>query len=112
MEVTGKVKVIGKVETFGTDFTKRSLVITTDEQYPQDLNLEFVKDKCDLLNAYKVGDDVKVGVNLRGREWINPEGVAKYFNSIQGWRIDKAEGELETAAAVVNNAMPADDLPF
>ena len=89
MEVTGKIKVIGEVETFGTDFTKRNLVVTTNEKYPQDLNLEFVKDKCSLLDSYKVGDEVKVGINLRGREWVNPEGVSKYFNSIVGWRIDK-----------------------
>ena len=94
MEVTGKVKVIGETETFGAKgFRKRNLVITTNEQYPQDLQLEFVQDKVDLLDNYKVGQNVKVGVNLRGREWINPEGVAKYFNTIQGWRI---EAEAET----------------
>ena len=49
-----------------------------------------MQDKCDILNKYKEGDNVKVGINLRGREWINPEGVAKYFNSIQGWRIESA----------------------
>ena len=115
MEVTGKIKVIGKVETFGNDFTKRNLVVTTEEQYPQDLNLEFVKDKCAVLDKYNVGDSVKVGINLRGREWINPEGVAKYFNSIVGWRIDKAEPSMEgvnAAAAVIDSVMPADDLPF
>ena len=87
MELTGKIKLIGETKTFGTgNFAKRDLVVTTDEQYL----IEFVQDKCDILNKYKVGDSVKVGINLRGREWINPEGVAKYFNSIQGWRIDKA----------------------
>jgi len=109
MEVTGKIKVIGNVETFGTDFTKRNLVVTTNEKYPQDLNLEFVKDKCSLLDSYKVGDEVKVGINLRGREWINPEGVSKYFNSIVGWRIDKEvidQGVTEPASSEPS------DLPF
>ena len=114
MEVTGKIKVIGETETFGASgFRKRNLVVTTAEQYPQDLAIEFVQDKVDVLNSYQVGQDVKVGINLRGREWINPEGVAKYFNSIVGWRIDKAESNLEVAAAVVDSVMPpADDLPF
>jgi len=112
MEVTGKVKVIGEVETFGTDFTKRILVVTTNEQYPQDLSLEFVKDKCSLLDKFKIGDEVKVGINLRGREWINPEGVSKYFNSIVGWRIDKEvinEGVSEPKDIVTSEP---DDLPF
>ena len=89
MEVTGKIKLINETQTFGASgFRKRELVITTNEQYPQMLMIEFVQDKCDLLNSYQVGQDVKVAINLRGREWINPEGVAKYFNSIQGWRIE------------------------
>ena len=111
MEISGVVKVIGKVETFGTDFTKRNLILTTIEQYPQDLNLEFVKDKCSLLDKYKVGDEVKVGINLRGREWINPEGVAKYFNSIIGWRIDREAIKQGVSEPVVASSEP-DDLPF
>jgi hypothetical protein len=112
MEVTGKIKVIGNVETFGTDFTKRNLVVTTNEQYPQDLSLEFVKDKCSLLDKFNVGDEVKVGINLRGREWINPEGVSKYFNSIVGWRIDKQAIESGVSEPVAVVAGEPDDLPF
>ena len=90
MEVIGKIKLIGEVQTFGANgFRKRELVVTTDDQYPQMIMIEFVQDKCDLLNNFAIGQDVKVAINLRGREWINPEGVAKYFNSIQGWRIEK-----------------------
>lgn len=124
MEITGKIKLIGETQTFGASgFRKRELVVTTDEQYPQMLMIEFVQDKTDALNSYKVGEDVKVSINLRGREWINPEGVAKYFNSIQGWRIEKMQGEaaqgmppveaidaFEPADKVSDNE--PDDLPF
>jgi hypothetical protein len=51
--------------------------------------MEFTQDKCDLLNIYKVGEDVKVSINLRGREWVSPQGDTKYFNTIQAWRIEK-----------------------
>ena len=89
MEVAGSVKLIGKTETFGAKgFRKRELVVTTEEQYPQSILIEFVQDKCDLLNAFKVGQKITVSINLRGREWINPQGETKYFNSIQGWRIE------------------------
>lgn len=123
MEVIGKVKLIGDVQTFGANgFQKRELVVTTDDQYPQMIMIEFVQDKCDLLNNYAVGQDVKVAINLRGREWINPQGEAKYFNSIQGWRIEKlsqAVGSGDTLPPVdqfqpapnVADAEP-DDLPF
>ena len=92
MELTGKLKLINETQTFGAKgFKKRECVITTEEQYPQMIQVEFVQDKCDLLNSYQVGQNVKVSINLRGREWINPQGEAKYFNTIQGWRIEKLE---------------------
>ena len=98
MELQGKIKVLKETETFGSNgFRKRELVITTNEQYPQMILVEFVQDKCDVLNNYKVGQDVKIGINLRGREWINPEGVAKYFNTIQGWRIEAIVPDVATA---------------
>jgi len=111
MEVQGKIKVIGETAEFGTsNFKKREVVVTTDEQYPQDIMIEFVQDKCDVLDKYKVGQDVKIGINLRGREWINPEGVAKYFNSLQGWRIEADASNVEVQAEEVKAA--SGDLPF
>lgn len=112
MEVTGKIKVKNETQTFGSNgFRKREFVITTDEQYPQHIQLEFVQDKCDLLDKFEVGQDVRVSINLRGREWINPEGVAKYFNTIQGWRIEKLEVEPQQSVGETATEQP-DDLPF
>ena len=92
MEVLGKVKMIGETQTFGSNgFRKREIVVTTEEQYPQHIMVEFIQDKCDLLNAFQVGQDVKISINLRGREWVNPQGETKYFNSIQGWRIESLQ---------------------
>ncbi len=92
MEVQGKVKMVGETQTFGTNgFRKREIVITTEEQYPQHILVEFIQDKCDLLNSFQIGQNVKIGINLRGREWVNPQGETKYFNSIQGWRIESLQ---------------------
>jgi len=101
MEVQGRIKVIGETQTFGSNgFRKREVVVTTEEQYPQHIMIEFVQDKTDLLNNYQVGQQVKVNINLRGREWVNPQGETKYFNSIQGWRIET----LQAGA-------PSEDMP-
>jgi hypothetical protein len=92
MEISGKIKWIDDIKTYGTNgFRKREVVITTQEQYPQNILLEFIQDKCELLDNYSIDENVKIGINIRGREWINPEGQTKYFNSIQGWRIEKIE---------------------
>lgn len=94
MEVQGKIKVIGETQTFGANgFRKREVVITTEEQYPQSIMIEFVQDKTDLLDNYQIGQQVKININLRGREWVNPQGETKYFNSIQGWRIESLQQE-------------------
>ena len=88
MELQGKIKLIDETKEYGSNgFRKRELVLT-EEQYPQVIMIEFVQDKTELLNNYKVGQDVKVSFNVRGREWVNPQGETKYFNSIQGWRIE------------------------
>lgn len=114
MEIKGKIKKIFETQTFQSGFQKREMVITTQEQYPQDILIEFLQDKTALLDAYKVGDDVKISINIRGREWINPEGVAKYFNSINGWRIEK-ESDAPVAPTVEETLTEEDDgdlLPF
>jgi len=92
MEVLGRIKHIYETKEYGSNgFRKRELVVTTEEQYPQHILLEFVQDKCDLLNSFSEDDRVKIGINIRGREWQSPQGETKFFNSIQGWRIDSLE---------------------
>jgi single-stranded DNA-binding protein len=124
MEVTGKIRVVGAEQQVTATFKKRELVVTTEEQYPQYISINFVQDKCDLLNNYAVGDAVKVSINLRGREWVNPQGETKYFNDIQGWRVEKLQAEAPAAgmppmppaeafAPATNfNEEEHDDLPF
>ena len=112
MEVQGKIKIIGELQTLGEGgFTKRQLVVVTEDQYPQLISIDFLKDKCDLLNSYKVGQDVKVSINLGGKEWINPAGEAKYFNSVTGWKIEKAAGATKVASPPTVLEQE-DDLPF
>lgn len=93
MEVTGKIKVINPAQQVSASFKKREIVVTTEEQYPQHIIMDFVQDKTDLLDNYNVGEQVKVSVNLRGREWVSPQGETKYFNTIQGWRIERIQAE-------------------
>lgn len=88
MEISGKVKVISAEQQVSASFKKRELVVTTDEQYPQDILIEFPQDKADLLNDIQVGQTVRVYINIGGREWTNPQGDVKYFNSIKGWKIE------------------------
>lgn len=89
MELTGTIKSIMQTTDVSFSFKKREFVIETDEQYPQTILLEFVQDKCSLLDSYRPFDKVKVSINIRGREWVDKTGQTKYFNTIQAWRIEK-----------------------
>jgi hypothetical protein len=90
MELKGKIKKIDETKSYGTsNFRKRELVLETQEQYPQTILLSFQQDKCDVLNNYKVGDVVTIGINIRGKEYVNQQSEVKYFNELIGWKITK-----------------------
>jgi len=123
MEVVGKIKVINETQTFDSGFQKREIVVTTEETYPQDIKLEFTKDKCSILDQYKVGQSVTVAFNLRGNEYNG-----KYYVNLQGWKIGHNDGTEVILEEVREQNVPAlngdmanqfneqqegaDDLPF
>ena len=115
-----KIKRIGKIETFGDKGFKvcKFIVETTDEQYPQTLELQCTQEKADnLIKFNSVGDVVDCSINLRGREWTNPQGEVKVFNTIEAWKVFKAEPTTEAVDAFKEVSTGdlkavADDLPF
>jgi hypothetical protein len=115
MEISGKIKVVLDEKTFSSGFTKREFVITTEEQYPNDIMFELLKEKGALITQFAVGDRITVHFDVRGREW-----QGKYFNSLVAWRIegqktpsDTPQPQNQAAPAPANFTEPADDdLPF
>ena len=87
MKLSGKVKKIFDIETFASGFQKQEIVLTTDDQYPQDILIQFLQNNIDLLQHVQENDDIEVSINIGGREWTSPTGEVRYFNSITGWRI-------------------------
>ena len=106
MEITGTIKVLGNSEKVSDKLTKLQVVVTTDEQYPQDLPIDFLNDKVDLLKNFKVGNKVIIGINLRGREYNG-----KYYNNIVGWRISQDVSEVTNSQQQPDREVEA-DLPF
>lgn len=124
LELNGKLKVLFDVQTFPSGFSKREFVITTEEQYPQDVKFELVKDKTSMIDKYNVGDQLKVSFNVRGNEY-----QGKYFVSLNARRIENIGAATSQsiptpldpmAARPMATAAPAapiddigeDDLPF
>ena len=85
--ITGRLTHIGATEEVGaSSFQKRQIVVETTGQYPQQIALELVKDKCSLADTFKVGDTVEVGFDLRGREYNG-----KYYTNLNAWKINHAQ---------------------
>jgi hypothetical protein len=122
LQVKGKLKVKGSEQAISDRFRKREFVLTDDSsQYPQHISFQLTQDKCALLDAYNIGDEMTVSFNLRGREWTSPKGEIKYFNSLEAWRIEK--GSTASTGSQEQNYEPVqetfgkggeaiDDLPF
>jgi hypothetical protein len=122
MEIVGKIEYIGPDQTVSDKFKKRELVVATDEQYSSPILIEFHQDKTEYLDGYKLNESVKISINIRGRKWVSPQGETKYFNTIQGWRIERlqvqgpAPAEPQASAQQFAPATTEDeeesDLPF
>jgi len=116
--ITGKIAVINETQLVSDRFKKREFVLITDEdtKYPQFRKLEFVQDKCDILDQYQVGQTVDVEFNMNGRKWESPKGV-QYFNCDQAWKISAVTQQATHGPgdeAPLPPAFPDDDpaIPF
>lgn len=120
MEVKGKVHEISATLQVTESLKKRELILEYIEnpQYPEYLKFEAIQDRCALLDAVKVGDDVEVFFNLKGRPWTDKSGKKSYFNSLQLWRVNTLSGAGSAsspeyaAPADISSAPDDDDLPF
>lgn len=123
MEISGTLKAKFDTQVVSDKFKKREFVLTTEAStpYPQFISMQVTQDKCDLLDKYNEGNELKVSFNIRGREWNGPQGI-KYFNTIEAWRIERINGGevVESAPTQATVATPVfnvpksynDDLPF
>ena len=118
--IKGKIRVINDVVQINDTFRKREFVLDTKSgQYDQIVMLELTQDNVTAVDNFKVGDEVNVSFDIRGREWKNPkDGSIRYFNSLSAWRVEAAN-----PAPAENSAPPpsvddapmideTDDLPF
>lgn len=109
--VKGTIKQIGQQVTFGKT-QKKSLILTTEDKYPQTLEIEFLNDKINVLQGYDEGEKVEIGINIRCREWTSPKNEVKYFTSLSGWKIDRIVGLTNATQNQDRKETQVDDLAF
>jgi single-strand DNA-binding protein len=117
-EITGIVKDIFDRQTFPSGFSKREFVLTTKDNYPQQVKFEMTKERADILDSVSIGEEVKLSFDIRGNEYNG-----KYFVSLQAWKLEKmgagapsdnSPKPLTQVSKFQDNASSAveDDLPF
>jgi single-strand DNA-binding protein len=99
-EITGKLYKKFATESKSEKFQTREFVIeVADGNYPQLIKFQLVQDRCQTLDNYNEGEEIKVHFDLRGREW-----QGKFFTTLNSWRIEHSTGE--TTAAGTGSTQP------
>ncbi len=94
LEITGKL--IEKYDTnvVSDKFRKREFVLELGEEvngsiYTSFAKMQLVQNKCDIIDRFNIGDNLKVNFNIRGTRY-EKEGKVSYFSNLDAWRIENA----------------------
>ncbi len=114
LEITGKLYRKFATESKSSAFQTREFVIEiADGNYPQLIKFQLVQERCQLLDTYNEGEEIKVHFDLRGREW-----QGKFLTNLNAWRLEKSNGSTaaaptaqasNTASAPAKATPPTDD---
>ena len=107
MEITGKIKEFGELQTFDSGFEKKIILITTDEKYPKDIAIEFWTKEIPMLDDFELGVDVKCYVNISSKEYNG-----RYYTNIHGWKIEQLELVEKVQEEIEEIEETKKDLPF
>jgi hypothetical protein len=107
MELKGKVKIISDEQNFDSGFNKREFVISTQEQYPQDIKFELFKEKSSLITSFEVGAEIVVHFDIRGREWND-----NYYVNLVAWKLEAVGAPAAAPVQAAVDGPPSNDAPF
>lgn len=121
MELIAKLKTVHDIIE-RKDFKSRKVWVNTDTdgKYPQTIEVEVAQDKTGIFDNIAPGSEVKLYINLRGREWTSPEGKTSVFNTLSVWKVEVLQGAVNPTAATQPASLESsyvatdekDDLPF
>lgn len=88
---TGTLKVKNAEVRVSDKFKKREFVVDDkpNDQYPNPVQFQLTQDRTALIESIAEGEEITVHFLLKGREWKNPQGEIKFFNSLDAFRIEK-----------------------
>ena len=140
LEVTGKLIVKNPTQVVSDKFRKREFVMELAEDingntYTNYAKMQLVQNKCEIIDRFNEGDQIKVSFNIKGNRW-EKDGRVNFITNLDAWRVEAASagagapaGNYNAAPAPSYNNAPApnnggggnyfnpspenvDDLPF
>ena len=117
METSGRLHALFDTQQVTERFRKREFVVELGDnpRYPQYVLFQLTGDRCESLDGFEVGEEVRVEFSLRGREWKSPKGEIRYFNSLDVWTLERVGAAPELPQRDVFDEPPPptdDDVPF
>jgi hypothetical protein len=117
LETTGRIHKINDTHQVTERFRKREFVVelADNPRYPQFVQFQLTGDRCENLDGFQEGEEVRVEFSLRGREWKSPKGEVKYFNSLDVWTLERLGASVGGQDDFPMDEPPPpgdDDVPF
>lgn len=124
-ELSGKLIEVFNIIQVKDNFKKREFVVEKKEtvggtEFTDPIKFQLINDRCDIIDAYSLNDQVKVSFNIRGNRWER-DGKVNYFTNLAAWRIEKESSEFNAGIDApfpdesnlpTDPEGPEDDLPF
>lgn len=106
-EVTGKLIAVNDTQEVSERFRKREFVLELSDDvngniYTNYAKMQLVQNKCEIIDNYNIGDNLKVSFNIKGNKWER-DGKVNYITNLDAWRVERAE-EGGNMAAPAGNA--------
>jgi hypothetical protein len=117
IEASGRIHKLFETKQVTERFRKREFVVelADNPRFPQFVLFQMTGDRCEGLDGFSEGDEVKLDFSLRGREWKSPKGEIRYFNSLDVWTVERADGSSRGTGGAFDDVPPPsdqDDIPF
>lgn len=115
-------KLIEKYDTqqITATFKKREFVLEhieefNDREMVNHIKFQITQERCNQLDNFNIGAELKVQFNLRGRRW-EKDGNVSYFTNLEAWRIEGVNvAEPAAPPPFASEEIPPpddDDIPF
>ncbi|MGM0613069.1 MAG: DUF3127 domain-containing protein [Bacteroidota bacterium] len=96
-ELQGKL-----IEKFDTQqvsekFKKREFVVekretTGGREFVDTIKFQLTQDRCDLIDPYTTGEEIKAHFNIKGNRWEG-NGRVNYFTNLDVWKIERVSSD-------------------